>query len=255
MTADPRPADSAGTPWEGRHFDHNAFTSDDGSAPELLVDAIGRFRAGQVGEVEVIEAFRASRLLIPLVSRLAEAGVGEHGLIVDKSAELAIVTVAGPDGRDVLPVFSSVETMRRWNPVARPVPADAVRVAVAAASEGTGLVVLDPASDTEFAIRRPALWAIAQSQPWLPSYLDAEVLSAFLASAESEDSVASILLDAGDPGARLAGTELLVRLGLRPGLDRETLDALLARLQQRWSEGEIIASRVDSLRLQLATAD
>jgi hypothetical protein len=255
MTADPRPADSAGTPWEGRHFDESAFPGDDGSAPEVLVDAIGRFRARQAGEVEVVEAFRASRLLVPLVAHLAEAGVGEHGLTVDKSAELAIVTVAGPDGRDVLPVFSSVEAMRRWNPVARPVPADAVRVALAAASEGTGLVVLDPSSETEFAIRRPALWAIAQSQPWLPSYLDPEVLSAFLASAGSEPAVASILLDAGDPGARLAGTELLVRLGLRPGLDRATLDALLARLQQRWAESQVIAGRVDSLRLQLATAD
>jgi hypothetical protein len=255
MAADGRPADSAGTPWEGRHFDENAFSGDDGSAPERLIDAIRRFHAREASEVEVVEAFRVSRLLIPLVAHRAEAGTGAHGFTVDKSAELAIVTVAGPDGRNVLPVFSSVEAMQRWNPAARPVPADAVRVALAAASEDTELVVLDPASETEFVIRRPALWAVAQSRAWLPSYLDDDVLAEFLASAEAEAPVASILLDAGDPDARLAGPELVVRLAIEPGLDRAELDALLARLQQRWSESRIIAVRVDSLRLQLSTAD
>jgi hypothetical protein len=255
MAADGRPADSAGTPWEGRHFDENAFSGDDGSAPERLIDAIRRFHAREASEVEVVEAFRVSRLLIPLVAHRAEAGTGEHGFTVDKSAELAIVTVAGPDGRNVLPVFSSVEAMQRWNPAARPVPADAVRVALAAASEDTELVVLDPASETEFVIRRPALWAVEQSRAWLPSYLDDDVLAEFLASAEAEAPVASILLDAGDPDARLAGPELVVRLAIEPGLDRAELDALLARLQQRWSESRIIAVRVDSLRLQLSTAD
>jgi hypothetical protein len=202
MAADGRPADSAGTPWEGRHFDENAFSGDDGSAPERLIDAIRRFHAREASEVEVVEAFRVSRLLIPLVAHRAEAGTGAHGFTVDKSAELAIVTVAGPDGRNVLPVFSSVEAMQRWNPAARPVPADAVRVALAAASEDTELVVLDPASETEFVIRRPALWAVAQSRAWLPSYLDDDVLAEFLASAEAEAPVASILLDAGDPDAR-----------------------------------------------------
>jgi hypothetical protein len=255
MAADGRPADSAGTPWEGRHFDENAFSGDYGSAPERLIDAIRRFHAREASEVEVVEAFRVSRLLIPLVAHRAEAGTGAHGFTVDKSAELAIVTVAGPDGRNVLPVFSSVEAMQRWNPAARPVPADAVRVALAAASEDTELVVLDPASETEFVIRRPALWAVAQSRAWLPSYLDDDVLAEFLASAEAEAPVASILLDAGDPDARLAGPELVVRLAIEPGLDRAELDALLARLQQRWSESRIIAVRVDSLRLQLSTAD
>jgi hypothetical protein len=174
---------------------------------------------------------------------------------VDKSAELSIVTVAGPDGRDVMPVFSSVTSMQRWNPAARPVPADAVRVALAAASEGTELVVLDAKSDTEFVIRRPALWAIAQSRPWLPSYLDPELLEGFFVSAQSEPAVSTVLLDSGDPDARLAGPELVVHLALLPGLERSELDALLVRLQQRWLDNETIATRVDSLKIKLSSAD
>jgi hypothetical protein len=247
-------SDSAGTPWAGRHFDDNAFAADDGKAPEKLIEALRRFRSRELGEADVVDALRASRLLIPLVARLGEVGTGEHGHPVDKSAELAIVTVAGPDGRNVLPAFSSTHAMSEWNPKARPVPADGARVALAAASENTELVVLDPTSATEFAIRRPALWAIAQSKPWIPSYLDSSVLDAFLASAEPEPQVVTVLLDAGDPDARLAGPELLVRLGLRPGLDRPALDGLLARLQSRWAADPLLTARVDSLKVQLESA-
>lgn len=244
--------DSAGQPWAGRHFEHNASSDDDGSAPPVLIEALRRFRAREVGEAEVVDALRDSRLLIPLVAHLGEAGVNDRGHTVDKSQELAIVTVTGPDGRTVLPAFTSVDAMRAWNPEARPVPADAVRVAVAAASEQTDVVILDPTSSTEFAIRRPALWAIAQHQPWTPSHRDPAVLSAFVAAAEGEPDVAAVQLEPGDADARLAGPELVLRLELAPGLDAEQLAALLARLQQRWGESTLIAERVDSMRVRLA---
>jgi hypothetical protein len=80
------------------------------------------------------------------------------------------------------------------------------------------------------------------------------VLSEFIAAAEPETAVVAVQLAPGDPDARLAGAELLVHLSLVDGLDREAVDALLARLQQRWSASEIIAVRVDSLRVQLAAA-
>lgn len=245
-------ADSAGVPWEGRHFEHNASSDDDGSAPERLIEALRRFRAHDLGEVDVVDALRDSRLLIPLVAVLGADGVDEHGH--DKSQELSIVTVAGPDGRTVLPAFTSVAAMSRWDAKARPVPATAARVALAAASENTDLVVLDAANETEFVIRRPALWALAQSQPWTPSYLDPEVLRRFLAGAEPEPAVVAVHLAPGDPASRLAGPELVVQLTLQPGLDREALDGVLARLQGRWASDDLIAERVDSMRVVLASA-
>jgi len=245
-------SDSAGMPWEGRHFEHTESSDDDGSAPEKLVEAIRRFHAADLGEADVVDALRESRLLIPLVAVLGADGVNEHGH--DKSQELSIVTVAGPDGRTVLPAFTSVDAMKRWNPDARPVPATAGRVALAAASENTDLVVLDPLSDTEFVLRRPALWALAQSRPWSPSYADTEVLSAFMDAAEPEPSIVAVQLAPGDPGSRLAGPELIVQLSLAPGLDQGALDAVLSRLQERWASTELIADRVDSMRIVLATA-
>lgn len=248
------PSDSAGQPWAGRSFDENAHAADDGTAPPRLLEALLRFRARELGAAEVIDAFRGSRLLIPLVARSGQFGENEHGQLVDKTQELAIVTVAGPDGRSVLPVFTSVGAMSAWNPRARPVPADGVRVALAAASEDTDLVVLDPTSTTEFAIRRPALWAIAQSQPWRPSFEAPGVRAAFARSIESELAVIAIELLDGDPDARLSGPELVVELELVSGLGRSELDAVLARLARRWAADDAIATGVDSLTVRIVAS-
>ena len=261
MSQEPEPhghphlADSAGQPWEGRHFDENPFGGDDGSAPEELAEALRAFGAGEAGPEAVVDALRGSRLLIPLVAEAGDEGTTEAGLRVDKTQELSIVTVAGPDGRKVLPVFSSVTAMQAWNPAARPVPADGRRVALAAVSEDTELVVLDPRSATEFVVRRPAVWALAQGQPWLPSHRDPQVVAAFDASIGSELGVLGIELAPGDPGYRLAGEELVVRLVLATGLTSDELDAILSRLAQRWAADDAIATRVDSLRIQLVAAD
>ena len=256
-TGDPRPAggaDSAGQPWDGREFEANEWSDDDGLTPERLFEALRRFRSSELGVEEVVEAVRDSRLLIPLIAELGEAGESASGHLIDKSQELSIVTVGGPDGRTVLPVFTSAATMAAWNSDARPVPAEGTRVALAAASESTDLVVIDPTSSTEFVIRRPALWALAKGESWIPSYKDVEVLDAFATTASSESAVQSIALAAGDPWATLAGPEIVVLLTLVNGLDRDELRAVIARLQALWSTNEIIANRVDSLRVQLVAA-
>ena len=247
-------ADSAGTPWEGRQFEHNDWGADDGTAPEKLIEAIRRFRSRDVGETEVVDALRESRLLVPLIAQLGEAGTNDHGHTVDKSQELSIVTVSGPDGRNVLPAFTSVEAMQAWNADARPVPVAATRVALAAASESTDLVVLDPTSVTEFVIRRPALWAIAQSEPWVPSYLDPTVESAVTDAAAGVAHVRRVSLQPGDPDSRLAGPELVVRVALEAGLDAQSLRDVSAQVQQRLALNETITARVDSLTIRLEAA-
>ena len=247
-------ADSAGRPWAGRSFQSNPHASDDGRMPAELATALERFRAGDAGQADVVAAFGTSRLLIPLLAELGDGGteVGAHGHAVDKSQELSIVTVEGPDGRRVLPVFGSVEAMSRWNPVARPVPAEGVRVALAAADDGTELVVLDPASPTEFVLRRPAVWAVARRQHWRPAFESETVREAFERSISGELAVVGVELEAGDPAARLRGPELVVRLRLIAGLTRTELDAVTTRLARRWSEEDAIATGVDSLTVRLA---
>ncbi|MGF3057231.1 SseB family protein [Microbacterium sp. YY-01] len=246
--------DSAGVPWEGRSFEDNPHAQDDGSADPALLAALTRFGAEQGSEKEVVDAFRAARVLIPLVAEKGDEGVGPTGLRVDKTQELSIVTVSAPDGRTVQPVFSSVQTMAAWEPTARPIPVEAVRAALAASSENTDLIVLDPGSPTEFVVRRPAVWAVAQGEPWEPSYLSAEVYAGLHESIGTELAVVDVTVAAGDPRARLRGPELVVTLELVAGLEKETLDAVLARLAQRWSADERIATLVDSLAVKLRRA-
>ncbi len=244
--------DSAGVPWSGRHFEPNTHSADDGSAPEALRVALERFRTGVGSQAQVVDAVRESRLLIPLLAQLGEDGVNDAGLTVDKSQELSIVTVAAPDGRAAMPVFSSVDTMRVWNPVARPVPAAGTRVALAAVAESTDLVVLDPGSPGSFVLRRPALWAIGRQEPWTPSPEDPELAAEFLRLTADEAAVVDVTLTPGDPEGRLSGPELLVELTLVDGLDRGALDTLLARLAQRFAASQLVVDRVDSMGVRLA---
>lgn len=251
---DPRLTDSAGQPWAGRSFDANTFSGDTGEAPERLIEALRRFRAADVGQPEVIEALRDARLLVPLVAHAGEMGEDAHGRLHDKTQELSLVTVSAPDGRLVLPAFTSTAAMARWNPLARPIPTPARRAALAAASEDTPLMVLDPTSDTEFAVRRPMLRAIAEGSAWLHPAEDPDVATRFVASVTDERAVRSLGLADGDPNAKLAGPQLRVELALEPGLDQQSLGELLSRLQARWQQDELLAERVDSLGVRLVTA-
>lgn len=248
------PGDSAGVPWEGRRFEPNPHAGDDGSADPRLLAALMAFRDGDGDEAAIVDAYRDARLLIPLVAEKGDEGVGPTGLVVDKTQELSIVTVAAPDGRRVLPVFTSVETLRRWDPLARPVPADGRRTALAAAHDDTDLIVVDPVSDTEFVLRRPAVWAIGQDQPWEPSFVSPDVFRGLQESVGGELAVLDLEIEPGDPTGRLRGPELVVRLHLIEGLEKTELDAVLARLAARWSADDRIAVLVDSLTVKLVRA-
>lgn len=257
MSPETEPADSAGRPWANRSFGHHdtAHAADDGSAPRELLDVLTRFRAGEVLQRDVVDVVRSTRFLIPLVAEAGGVEENADGVRVEKTQELSIVSVAGPDGRVVLPVFSSVAAMSAWNPSARPVPADGTRVALAAASENTELVVIDPGSETEFVLRRPALWSVARDQPWTAAPDDAEVFAAFDASIATELGVIAVRVRHGDPDARLRAPEVQVVLELVAGLTRSELDQILERLARRWAADEVIATRVDSLAVKLTTSE
>ena len=245
-------ADSAGVPWEGRELHENNFANDDGSADASLIDAITRLQRGEATNEEVVAAFSKARLLIPLLANLGESEIGEHGYQVDKSAELSIVTVGTPDDQNGLPVFSSVAAMQLWNPAARPVPSDAIRVAIAAASEGNTRIILDAEGPTEFAIRRPAIAAIAQEEKWIHPARDARVREEFARVLDGVDEFIGFELEDCDPESRLHSAELQLVLRLVPNLTGEQIQELMQQLAKRLADSSVIAEHVDSLRVKLA---
>jgi hypothetical protein len=246
-----RLSDSAGVPWEGRELEENRFAGDDGSAPEEFVTAISGFRSGNLGQADVVNALRVSRLLVPLLAQLGDSEIGANGLKVDKSAELSIVTVKAPDDQDALVVFSSVAAMQRWNPSARPVPTDAIRVCLAAASQLSTRVVIDPGSETEFVLRRPAIARIAQSLDWQPAELNPSVRGVIERSVASESQVVDFELRSADPEAKIAGAELEVALKLVNGSSPADVRQLLERISKYWAESQEFALAVDSVSIKL----
>lgn len=250
-------ADSAGFPWAGRSFEQhdNTFANDHGETPEQLASVLAEFRAGSARIGDVLSVFAESRLLIPLLTVAGDVGQTPEGRVVDKTQELSIVTVQAPDGRSVLPVFSSVTAMQRWNASARPVPNLGHMVVRAAIEDGSDLVVLDPGSaETEFGIRRPALWALIEQREYVAPWEDPVVRAAFDESIVGEPDIHGVSVTAGDEDARLIHPELRVTLTLTTGLTQDALNSLLERTQTRWAESEIIADRVDSLALRVVSA-
>ena len=241
--------DSAGVPWEGRQFESNTWAGDSGLAPAELASAL----AMQPLDKKILfDTLAKSRLLIPLVAELGESGVGAHGQVVDKSADLAIVAVSTPDGKTAIPAFSSVEEMSKWKAQARPVPVAAAKIALAAASEGHERVVIDPASSA-IAVRRPALAALAQGLDWLPPHKNPRVKELVSMAAVTQSKISSVDLFDYDPTGRLEKAELLIQLGLTPGITPDQLKDLLEGFNQELQTQEFIAL-VDSIAMKIVVA-
>jgi hypothetical protein len=254
-------ADSAGHPWAGRHFEPNAHAADDGSADPNVMAALTHFRSLDLTDLArasaqsaVIEAIAASRLLVPLIAEAGDTGIGPNGLVVDKTQELALITVAGPAGQKVMPAFTSVDAMTAWRADARPVPVEARRAALAAVAEGITWIVLDPASPAEFVIRRPVVAAIAQGIAWTPSHVDDELRGIFEESVSIDPAVRSIRAVAGDPDARGLTDDVILQVELAPGLEQDDVMRVLNALSTAWSGETIFAERIDSMKIQVIPA-
>jgi hypothetical protein len=258
-------ADSAGRSWEGRDLSgrgnplHN-FDQDDGTADAAYAEALSALIDGSGGEADVVRALATARVFVPIVAQLAEEEASVHGLSADKQADMALVTVQAPDGRRALPVFTSIAALEAWHSEARPVAVYAARAALSAVAEKAELLVVDPGAELTFVVRRPAMWALAKQQEWVPSYED-EWLTGIVSQAVAvESDISSVgLAPGGGIGAKTAtgkivagggaGPELRLVLKVREGLERAELQALAARLQRRLGGDPDFMERVDSLEI------
>ncbi|MEU8223872.1 SseB family protein [Kribbella sp. NPDC048915] len=121
-----------------RKLAFTGFDNDDGSADPALTAALA---AGDHGAV--LAALTRARLLVPVVAMLGEVEYGEDGLAHDKTSDMAVALLRGQDGRNALLAFTGTESLARWSPEARPMPAQAQLVATAAIQEGAAAIVVD----------------------------------------------------------------------------------------------------------------
>ena len=231
------------------------FAGDDGSTDPGLAEALAA-DAGSERLQAVVAALADARVLVPVVSYVEEYEEAvEHQingasveLAGEKSASAAMVTLATPDGRAAIPVFSGMDALRAWRADARPIPAEGVRAALAAVSDADGLLVLDPGGPLTVPVPRPAVWALAQQRPWLPAAQDPAVTAAI---ERALAAVPGLTASTVQPGV---DAELRVVLHLPSGLTREQVQQIVQRAGQVLAAEEIVAERVDSLQFQVRAA-
>lgn len=231
------------------------FAGDDGSTDPTLAAALA-LPEGTARLQAVVAALTTARVLVPVVSYVEEHEEAvEHqinGATVEvageKSASAAMVTLATPDGRSAIPVFSGMDALRAWRADARPIPAEGVRAALAAVADADGLLVLDPGGPVTIPVPRPAVWALAQQRPWLPAVQDPAVAAAIDGALAAVPGVAGSSVQPG------ADAELRVVLELPPGLSRDQVQQIVQQAGQALAAEEIVAERVDSLQFQVRPA-
>jgi hypothetical protein len=258
-------ADSAGIPFEGREFRDHPFAGDDGSTPEnlgLSLDQIRRHLDGDdddlLGEsaTALVEVLSVDRVLVPLIAEAGDIGYTDEGRKVEKSQELSIVTVTGPHGENVGLMFSSVADMAAWREDARPIPVEPSRVAAWALTENVSRVVINPGS-TPVTLRRGVLWSMVSDTSYLAPWKTPEVVDAIRAGdlRQQIEGLVDVTVHAGwrlDGGA---GPDLIARVWLVPGLERDQLDHITRSLADHWAARAEALALVDGIRLELAVAD
>lgn len=281
-TAGPNTADTAGVPWEGRDLSGpgvdgsanplHVFDEDDGTSPAEWTRVMAALTTGAAGEAEVTDVLSRIRVFAAVVPTLAvdeddvhdhadhsghEHDVAAHG---DKAADVALVTMRAPDGRQALPVFTSVPALTAWNPIARPVAVWMPRACLSAVDEGCELVVVDAGAEHTYAVRRPAVWALAQQKPWTPSYRDQEIADEI---AQVADLVPHLLNLGLAPGSGVAthtgsgavmsgggaGPELQIVAMPARDADAAGVRLMAATLKTLLADLPLLAERADSVEI------
>lgn len=246
-----RRSDSAGVPWEGRSLSDNLFAEDDGSELSEITSALRAFHNSEIEFTEVLNSFKDSRVLIPLVPKAAGTKLGQHGQKVDTSSDMHIVAIEGPDKLPALPIFTSSDKLSAWNSSARPVPVQFERALLAAAAEGQTRVIVNPGENEWFAIRRPAIESLAKQEHWVSPEQNPEVKS-LVSEAISDLPIEGFKLISADPDRQLVAEELGILLKLPPDLPpekaKEVVPAFLSGLKY-----ERFNFLVDSLKISLVS--
>jgi SseB protein N-terminal domain len=230
------------------------FRADQGGADPAVTAALTAFSAGRASEHAVLTALAQARLLVPVVAvvadELADGDLPQPGPQAsrggEKASEMAIPAIVGRDGRRALPAFTCLETLRRWQADARPVPVAAAGVWQSAVQESQA-VIIDIAGPVPLAVEGARLAALADGTAVPRLHEDPDVRAAVAAAVAKQP--ASIRVRLGPPQG---DADLMVELepaGPATGqpvpddLANAFADELAARLAGRLGRGIALVLR------------
>ena len=153
----PSPHDPAAS----RRIPDAGFAGDDGTASPVVTAALAAYAADRGRQLEVLGTLQDARLLVPVVAVLGEVEYDAAGLAHDKTSDMAAVLLRGADGRLALLAFTGSETLRAWDPEARPVPVRTRLAAQSALQDDAAALVVDVAGPVPFVIEGDDLRALA----------------------------------------------------------------------------------------------
>ena len=145
-----------------RNIPDPGFAGDLGDADAELTAALTAYaRNPDQLHGPTLALLQRTRLLVPVVAMPGEVEYDEQGLAHDKTSDMAAVQMRGRDGRVALLAFTSADSLRAWNPEARPVPVTATQAAEAALSDDASALVVDVAGPVMFVVEEDELSALA----------------------------------------------------------------------------------------------
>jgi hypothetical protein len=177
------------------------FPGDDGTADPAVRAALTAYAAGQGSEHAALTALARSRLLVPVVAVLGEAG--EDG--AEKSTEMALPTLVGRDGRRAVLAFTCLEALKQWRSDARPVPVPAASAWLAGTQDDACAVLIDVAGPVTLAVEGARLAALAAGRPVPLPHQDPEVLAALQAALAREPLIVAAALTTPDQRVTATG--------------------------------------------------
>jgi SseB protein N-terminal domain len=228
--------------------------NDRGEPDPQVADALSAFAAGQGSEHAALTALARTRLLVPVVTVLAEAagtsGPPGHPALGDgarsgrplrreKVSEMALPILIGSDGRRAVLAFTCLQALAGWRPDARPVPVTAGHVWQAGVQEASA-VVIDVAGPVPFAVDGARLAALAERRPVPLPHEDPDLRALAEEALTSEPLISGLALL---PGER--GSDLTVQVTLADGYGPAHVHAQAAI--QRAVE-YVVAGGVDRVR-------
>lgn len=136
------------------------FAGDTGDGDADLLDAMSEFATNGSGN-PVLALLADARLLVPVMATAPSAGAAGAEGSGEKEGDVCAVLMRGLDGRVALLAFTSVDAMRSWNAMARPVPVTGTTAAAAAVADGARALLVDVAGPVTFVVETDELAELA----------------------------------------------------------------------------------------------
>lgn len=153
-----------------------AYAGDRGEPDAAVRALLASARKTHEDYLSAVAALCTTRFLLPIVAvgpdgRDLLAGVEriepehpERETPLDHKTELVAVTLAAPDGRSGLPVFTGLDALVAWQPDARPSLCRLDEVAATALDHGASAILVDLAGPHPLVIEGELIAQLAQSR-------------------------------------------------------------------------------------------